>query len=143
MGGNERESVRWLEHDADVLLEVRAPSRERLFILAAEALVDLMLENERPLATEGRIVRLSADSPGDLLVAWLNEMVYLVAGHVFFPAAVRALSLSEAALEAKLAGVAGGPAFPRLAREVKAATFHDLELARAGDAWRARVLFDV
>jgi SHS2 domain-containing protein len=143
MQGREAESIRWLEHDADMLLEVRAPTEERLFALAAEALARLMLEGELPPETELRSVRALADDPESLLVAWLNEVVYLVTGRVFFPARVRTVRLSGGTITAELAGVPGDAGFPPLSREVKAAAFHALELAEEAGSWRCLVLFDV
>ncbi len=143
MDGDRMESVRWLEHDADVLLEARAASLGRLFAVAGEALAGLMLVGPPPPAEEKRSVRVSAEGTDDLLVAWLNELIYLIAGRIFFPAEIRTIRLSERLLEAELAGAGGGSSFPELAREVKAATYHELEIAEGRSGWRCRVLFDV
>ncbi|MBM3321268.1 MAG: archease [Candidatus Eisenbacteria bacterium] len=141
--GTDRESARWLEHDADVLLEVTALSRERLFALAAETLARSMLDEDPPSGSSRRTVRLAGDDPEALLVSWLNEVIYLVTGRVFFPSAVRRVAISEGAMTAEIGGIEGGPRFPSLAREVKAATFHGLEIVEKSGTWRAVILFDV
>ena len=136
--------MRWLEHDADILLEVEAPSAERLFALAAEALVEAMLDEGAAVAErEHRRVRLRADGREVLLVAWLNEIIYLVCDGVFLPASVRLTELTGSSLEAMLAGETPDGSRHRLAREVKAATYHDLEVSETDGLWRGRVLFDV
>ena len=92
---------------------------------------------------EHRRVRLRADGREVLLVAWLNEIIYLVCDGVFLPASVRLTELTGSSLEAMLAGETPDGSRHRLAREVKAATYHDLEVSETDGLWRGRVLFDV
>ncbi|MFH1680480.1 MAG: archease [Candidatus Eisenbacteria bacterium] len=138
-----REGVRWLGHDADLRLAVRAVSRERLFVLAAEAVARSMIDGDPPEESDRRTIRLEADDAEALLVSWLNEVIYLVTGGVFFPATVRSLEIRGCSLVAEHAGVSRGPCFPPLAREVKAATFHGLRIAEGNGTWRGTILFDV
>jgi SHS2 domain-containing protein len=135
--------VRWLSHDADILLEVRARSLEELFRAAAVALVGSMVDTRTVTREDRRTVRVEGTDRESLLVAWLNEIIYLVSEGVFFPAAIGSLRIERTSLEADLHGECATPADERLQREVKAATYHDLQVSRAAGGWETRVLFDV
>ncbi|MFC1678833.1 archease [Elusimicrobiota bacterium] len=85
---------------------------------------------------------LRAESPEELLVDWLNEIVYLVSTKRWAPTRVVAVAAGRRLLRARLSG-------PRLrARdalgvEVKAATYHRLGVRRRGGLWTATVILDV
>ncbi|MFH1278857.1 MAG: archease [Candidatus Eisenbacteria bacterium] len=143
MGERGGESIRWLRHDADLLLEARAATEERLFALAAEAVVAAMTDRPPTEGGERRSVRLEAEDPEGLFVAWLNEIVYLVTAGDFLPARFPSLTVEEGSLSAEIEGGAPGPNGPSIVREVKAATYHRLRLSKGKEGWTARVLLDV
>jgi SHS2 domain-containing protein len=143
MNRTEREVARWLSHDADVRLDVRAGSRERVFALAAEALSAFLRGGRASPAPDRRAIRLEAQDFEALLVAWLNEVAYLAGSGVFFTVRVPSVVLSATSIEAELAGAGPGPSFPALTREVKAATYHGLDLTERNGTFRATILFDV
>lgn len=70
---------RSVPHTADVRVEAWAPSRERCIAEAVAAVVETFLETSGSTrATGAHVCRLSADSDDDLLVAVLDEVVYLL-----------------------------------------------------------------
>lgn len=142
MGSETEESARWLSHDADLLLEARAPSAERLFVAAGRAVVEAM--TDRPPMTGGtrRSVRLDADDLETLFVAWLNEIVFLVTAEGFLPARYPSMKIGATSLHAEIDGASAG-AETRVVREIKAATYHRLVVTEDVSGWTARVLLDV
>lgn len=143
MAEGKGESVRRLDHDADLMLEARAATEERVFALAAEAAVAAM--TDRPPGGGGirRTVRVEAEDREGLLVAWLNEIVYLVTAGVFLPARCRSLVFEGNSLTAEIEGAPPGGEGPAVVRELKAATYHRLRVSEDGEGWTARVLFDL
>jgi len=137
------EKISWLEHDADLLLEVRAESVERLFVLAAEALIGVMIEEDRSAGGSLREVVLEAEETEGLLVAWLNELIYLVTDGRFLVSAVDRLRLEEGRLIAVVRGAPWSDGSARSIRDVKAATWHALEILETRSGWSVRLLFDV
>ncbi|MEZ5100894.1 MAG: archease [Thermoleophilia bacterium] len=84
-----------------------------------------------------REVRVAANDRGALLVAWLEELLFLAETEGLVPEAAR-LRLAPGSL----AGVVRG----RLADArplVKAVTYHRLEVAQDDAGWHARVVLDV
>jgi len=137
------EKISWLEHDADLLLEVRAESVERLFVLAAEALIGVMIEEDRSAGGSLREVVLEAEETEGLLVAWLNELIYLVTDGRFLVSAVDSLRLEEGRLIAVVRDAPWSDGSARSIRDVKAATWHALEILETRSGWSVRLLFDV
>jgi SHS2 domain-containing protein len=83
-------------------------------------------------------VELTARDRGALLADWLGELAFLGEARGFVPDRLAALELENVHLRAVVQGWEGTPA-----HLVKAATYHRLCFAPAGDGWRARVVLDV
>lgn len=85
------------------------------------------------------MIALSADDAALLLVLWLRELLYL---HQVESLAYRGVdfdALSERRVSARVRLGSAGQAI----REIEGVTYHEVEVAREGAGWRARVVFDV
>lgn len=133
-----------LEHTADVGLQIEGGDEEELFVNAGKGFFSLLtpLEQIRPLHE----VRLQAEGldPEELLVSWLGELLYQFSakGWLFCDFVIE--ELSEESVEA----IARGEPFEEgrhdLSTEIKAVTYHNLELVCLDDErWQARVFFDL
>jgi SHS2 domain-containing protein len=128
---------RWVDHTAELELEIEAPSEEAVFEEALAALAELAGDADGPETT--REVEVEAPDPALLLVEWLSELVYLSETEQLVPERVAALELADGKLRATVVARRGEPS-----HLVKAVTLHRLELrpdAKVG--WRARVVLDV
>ena len=133
-------SHRWIEHTAELQLELHAPSEAAIFRQAVHALREL-LEDEETAATGARIerpVEAEATDRGALLAEWLAELVFLAETEGLVPDEARDLVVGE---DSVTAVVVGRTSEPR--HLVKAVTYHDLELHRDRDGWRGNVVLDV
>jgi SHS2 domain-containing protein len=131
-----------LEHTADVGIEATGASPEEVFEAAARGLAEL-LGAWFPGEGQPRPVVVEASDRDALLVAWLDELLYLREAHDLVFGGFAVPSLSEGDLEAT---VRAGPAGEREVEGVgiKAATFHRLEVSPQPDgSWRGRVYLDV
>lgn len=139
--------LRMLDHTADVGFEVEAGSLAALFEGAAKGLLEVMFEGPLEAEPDGeRRLRLEAESLETLLVRWLDELAYLVQTRGEVPLGTEVLLGRTPAgwrLEARLATVPFDRVADRFAGEVKAATYHGLEIEQAGGRYRARVILDV
>jgi protein archease len=128
---------RWLEHTAELGLEIEATSREAVFEEALAAFAELVGGGDGPLTT--REVEVEADEPGLLLVEWLSELLYLADTEQFVPERVASLDLDRNHLRATVEGRLGEPG-----QLLKAVTLHRLEFREdATVGWRAHVVLDV
>lgn len=128
---------RWVDHTAELQLEIAASSDAAVFEQALHALAEL-LEGEPAGDAVEHEVAVSAADRAALLAEWLSELVYLAEARDVIPEAVVSLDLKADGLRAVVRGRRGTPR-----HLVKAVTYHDLALERDGDGWRARVVLDV
>jgi len=131
---------RQIEHTADLALEIWAPTEEELLLEGARAIVEILTEQAEIGAEAVRELHLDAIDPPDRLVVWLNEVLVLAVSEGFLVHDGE-LSLREDGLDARVRGLEDAGALVRT--ELKSATYHDLELTRGQDGFRARVVIDV
>lgn len=132
---------RWVDHTAEMQLEIEAGSEEDVFAQAAEALGELLGADEAratgaPAAQ--RTVQCRAPDRATQLADWLGELVYLAEIDEFVPERVAQIQLTAGGVTAAVDGRIAAP--PHL---VKAVTYHDLAFRQAGGGWQARVVLDV
>jgi SHS2 domain-containing protein len=134
---------RWVDHTAELELELEATSERGVFEEELAALGGLLAERtggEGEADAELARQRVSASAPdrATLLAEWLSELAYLAESQGFVPRRVERMELTGNALEADVIGRRASP--PHL---VKAVTYHRLGMWKEGETWRARVIFDV
>jgi SHS2 domain-containing protein len=137
-----------LDHTADVGVEIRSPTRDALFAEALTAFTDIVT----PAAGVGegveRRFELDASEAPELLVAWLEELLFAfeVEELLFARAEVRIFDREGGGL--RLEAVARGEPYDPDRHPVKVlikgVTFHHLEARQeAGGSWLGRVIFDI
>ncbi|MFH1314153.1 MAG: archease [Candidatus Eisenbacteria bacterium] len=132
-----------IEHTADIGIEVEAPESEGLFARCALAMFDMMFGLESIERNETRRITVSGENLNELLVAWLNDLLYVysVEGMMFSDFSDIVLGASS------LSALGLGETFDQRKHsadlEIKAATYHGLSVEQAGGKWRARVIFDI
>jgi SHS2 domain-containing protein len=132
-------SHRWIEHTAELQLELHGRSEAAVFREALRALRELLEEDEPATGDRAeRPVEAEATDRGALLAEWLAELVFLAETEGLIPDEARDLVVGEDSVTAVVVGRAGEPR-----HLVKAVTYHDLELHRDRDGWRGNVVLDV
>lgn len=131
------------EHTADIGLVARGGTLEEVFAHAAMGLVDLMVD---PAGLQEEVhleVSVSAPDREALLVAWLNELLYLLDTRGFLPSRCRITQMSETGVTAELFGERIDRGRHIVRRMVKAATYHGLQVLQIDGRWEARVIVDL
>ena len=136
-------SWKTFEHQADVGLALDATDGPALFAEAGLALAALSYD---PAAVREReAYELAGEARGveELLVAWLNDLVFLLEGRRVVWQRIGFSHWSETAYRAELHGEPADPERHSLRDLVKAATYHRLSVSRDETGWHARVILDV
>jgi len=135
----------FFEHTADAGAIVRGGTLPRLFENASRALFDLICDRRavRPLRSVRIVVR--GSSLEDLLVRWLSELLYVMEKDelVFTSFAVTRVDRTRLVARGGARGERIDRARHRLRREIKAVTYHQIQIVRGRSAWRVRLVFDV
>jgi SHS2 domain-containing protein len=129
---------RWIEHTAELELEIDATSREGVFEEALSAYAELARTDAKGGEPTRHVMVVESADPETLLAEWLSELVYLGETADFVPERIEELALRPTSLRACVRGRRAHPV-----PLVKAVTYHGLELRRETDGWHARVVLDV
>lgn len=135
-------SVEILDHTGDIGIVVRAATPAELFETAAIAMFDLMVEGRPPPAFED-VVELQEDASDRLLREFLSDLLYQFSAEGKVYSRIRVDSITPTSIRATAAGAAFSESTHRLKTELKAVTYHQLEVAEETGGWRARIIFDV
>ena len=138
-----------VDHTADIGLKVWGSSGPELFIEAARAVLSQIIDLDLVEPVQKQTIRLTSESPQQLLLLWLRELLFFVdKGLVFNQFHIEKHNLSEKNvstyyLEGTLAGEKIDPDRHEICKEVKAVTRHNFYLKTKGPWWEAQLLLDV
>ena len=132
----------FFEHTADIGLRARGPTREALFIHAAQGLTELLVEQSVIAAQETRDVTLRAESLEALFVAWLKELLFWFMTDRFV-ASQYALTVEDTQATGRVQGGRFDPSRHSCGTEVKGVTYHQLRVQQTPHGWEAAVILDV
>lgn len=131
-----------IEHTADIGIVAYGTELKETFANAARGMFSLITNPGKVRSAQVRKVKVNAAGRENLLVAWLNELIYLCDTENFLG---KKFEISELDSE-HLAAVVFGEKFDRarhqIRRGIKATTYHMLEIKQNG-GYQARVIFDI
>ena len=133
------------DHTADVGLRIRGDSLDDLFATAAGAMFDYIVANRAEVRGEvADRLDLRAESPADLLLAWLDELLFRSeTRHILYGRFDVRVAADGLSLEASAHGEAIDRDRHILDHEVKAVTRHEFKLEREGPGWLAELILDI
>lgn len=131
-----------IDHTADVGIVAYGKSIEEVFLNAAYGMFSLIADLEKVRGAASYRVTAEAENQEELLVAWLNELLYFFdAENLIFSRFVIS-HLGKEKLEATAYGEKIDPSRHHLKTQVKAATYYLLKLEK-NDGFRAQVILDI
>ena len=128
---------------ADLGIHVWAPDCVELFRQAARGLWSVMFDPARVRKERSAVVTVSAADREALLVAWLNELVFVAETEHFAMADCTIAVFTETQLTANVWGETIAPDRHRLGSGVKAVTYNQLAISPTAGGWEARVVVDL
>ena len=132
-----------IDHTADLGLLVTGTDPADLFVKAGMALFDILTDVAVLKGSVTQSVSVQGDGWPDLMVNWLRELLYLWSGEEKLVHSIAVQALKETALTATVRYDLFIPAQHLIKSEIKAVTYHQLQVHPADRGWEARIIFDV
>jgi SHS2 domain-containing protein len=127
-----------IDHTGDIGVLARAPTLEALFADCARAMFSVLAESPEPAPEGADEFPVPGAEPAEELRDFLSELLYRFSAerrmYVGFTPSAGAVAAAWESYDAVR---------HPLRTELKAVTYHQLEVVREGGAWRGRVIFDV
>jgi SHS2 domain-containing protein len=131
-----------LDHTADVGIVAYGVDLKQAFANAARALFSLITELDDVEEVLHWDIELTASDEENLLVAWLNELVYRFDTEGVLFKRFDIIQLGNTRLKARSYGEKADSSKHSLKMGVKGATYHMLKVDKT-DGYRVQVLFDI
>jgi len=132
-----------IDHTADIAIKAYGSSLEELFTNAAYGMCDIIADLDGLKPTTSIKVDLTADNAEELLIAWLDEILYRFYTKKIIFCDFNITELTEKKISAEVLGRPIGNKKSRLNTEIKAATYHDLKIEKENGSYKVQIVFDV
>jgi SHS2 domain-containing protein len=136
-------SYTFFDHTGDIAVDIASPTLEGLFSTAALAFAEAVSDttNVEPRVT--REIRASGDDYAGVLNRFLTELLVIFDEERLLLPYVAVHELDERGIVATAGGEKYDPERHEGRTELKAVTWHALEVKQTAAGWTARVVFDV
>ena len=138
-------NYKFFDHTADIGVEITGRTKKELFVNAAEALFEVMIENKvgEKSAKQLKKITIEGADVADLLINFLRELLYLFNGEKFITHNCEIIKFKKKELAVELTGDLFNSKKHLIKTEIKAVTYSGLTVERVKTGWRARIIFDV
>jgi len=132
-----------IDHTADFGIHVFGSDQADLFANAALAMFDMIADMESPKKPDEVTIRVEGLDWPDLMVNWLRELLYLWAGKEMLVKKVKIDSISENKLSACVTVDPFDSNRHVIKNEIKAVTYHQIQVDCGPNGCQAKIIFDV
>ena len=135
-----------LEHTADIGIEAYGKTKREVFTNAAKGMFEIIAGETKNLKENFYDkIKLEADNLEGLLFVWLNELLYISETKLVILNKFKIKELSDFQIEAGVKGIKIDPPFVKIKKEIKAVTYHRLEIKKDEESslWRVQLIFDI
>jgi SHS2 domain-containing protein len=135
---------RFIDHTADIAIKFFGKTIEELFINSALSLSEIIFNRKHDKAIEKSekiFLRFSAEELTVLYIDFLREILYQINQNFryFYKFEIRKLSTNELRVECYYSSLN----IDDIALEIKAVTYHNVEIKKEKDEYSALVTFDI
>ena len=131
------------EHTADIGLHAYGSTLLELFIHAAQGMESLMVAPVQVQAQVSREIEVDGHDNISLLIAWLNELIFLFDTEYLLFRQFQIDALTETQLKARALGEPYDAQHHDLSSAIKAVTWHEATVEKTEDGYKARIIFDI
>jgi len=137
-----------IDHTADIGIVAYGKTKREVFINTAKGMFEIIAGENRNLKEKENFydkIKLEAESLEDLLIAWLNELLYISEVKLVILNKFKIKELLDYQIKAEVGGMKINHLSIRIKKEIKAVTYHCLEIKKDEESglWRAQVIFDI
>ena len=136
-------TYKFIDHTADIGIVVEGTNPRELFQNAARAMFEIIAD---PGGISPRIretICIEGENFADLMINWLRELLYIWSGRELLLSDAAILTIDDNRLEASLKLAPFHPDRHKILSEIKAVTYHLLEVRHHQEKWEATIVFDV
>jgi len=137
-----RDGFEIIDHTADVAIAAYGTDLKKAFANAALGMFSIMTDIDKVNESVIRDVEVTAEDMKDLLVSWLNELLFICEVERILFKRFDISELNETRMLAKCYGEKINLKRHKIKAEIKAATYHMLKIEE-GKCVRVQVLFDI
>ena len=132
-----------VDHTADIGIKAYGKDMKELFENAAYGMFDIIADLEGLKASISVEIESKAPNYEELLINWLDDLIYnfYTKGIIFSEFNIGYLDSRH--IEASVRGKHVGDNRSRLKTEIKAATFHELEIKETDKGYEVQIIFDI
>ena len=132
-----------LDHTADIGLVIYGENLKALFGNAGEAFFHLITDLRKVRHRVERRINIGGESLDRLMVDWLSELLYLHDVENLLFKGFKVESVGKDGLNAIVKGEPFREGIHVIKTEVKAVTYHRIEVRQENGRWRAQIILDL
>ena len=135
-----------IEHTADMGIKAYGKDLSELFTNAAYGMASSITDLEKVNPKDVEDISLEAENKEELLVSWLNEIIYLSASQSMLFSKFEVSEIDDRHLKARIFGEEFDIDKHKIETEVKAATYHRLKISNSTlpeGVLQAEIIFDI
>jgi len=132
-----------LDHTADIGLVIYGENLKALFGNAGEAFFHLITDLRKVRRRIERRINIGGESLDCLMVDWLSQLLYLHDVENLLFKGFKVESVGKNGLKAIVKGEPFREGIHVIKTEVKAVTYHQIEVRQENGRWRAQIILDL
>jgi protein archease len=138
-----RHTFEIIDHTADMGIVVVGKNLKELFQNASHAMMRIILKHGPEETGESVHISVQGSDLPDLMVRWLGEILYIFQGENRLVTQTKIFEITSNHLDAQIKTIPFSLATHEILTEIKAVTYHQIEVIRKGELWNARIIFDL
>lgn len=133
----------FINHTADLGIKVSGETLSELFVNAAYAMFDILVDIAQVETAQALTVTIKGDTIEDIFFEWLRELLAKFNIHKLVFKQFKISTFDKSGLEAIVKGEKIDPGRHEFKTEIKAVTYHGLVVRKNNGLWEAQVIFDI
>jgi len=132
-----------IDHTADMGIKVYGRIKKALFENAAAGMFDLIVDKKTVALKKKIKFNLTAPDLKELFVSWLRELLYQYSAKGMLFKKIAILKLTDTQIKAEATGEKINTKKHVFKNDLKAVTYHGIEIKKTKFDWETEVIFDV